>query len=63
MLIHDFMNHLDYAYTHEQFTDNLYLLNLSKHLYDYIHHCLQCKLIQTLQHCLYKSMQYIFMSS
>ena len=60
MLAHDFMNHFDYAYIHEWLTDILYLLNLLKHLYDYIHHCSQCQYMQTSRHKFYESMQVIF---
>ena len=61
-MIHDFMKHSDYAYTHEWLIDNLYLSDLMKHLYDYIHHCSQCKLMQTSKHYSYKFMQFILTS-
>ena len=62
MLAHDVMKHLNYNYIHEWLTDNFYLLNISKHLYNFIWHCLQCQNIQTLQHCFYELMQFIFTS-
>lgn len=62
-LTHNFMRHLEYVRMHEWFTDNLYLSDLSKHLYEYIHHCSQCTLIQTSQHSLYRFMQSILTSS
>ena len=56
-MAHDFMGHSDYVQTHKWLTDSLYLLDLSKHLHEYLQHCLQCQLMQTSQHCLYESMQ------
>ena len=45
---------------HKHLTDNLYLFDLLKHLYEYIHHCLQCQLIQTSKCSFYEFMQFIF---
>ena len=63
ILAHNFMNHLRYVHIHEKLTDNLYLSDLSKHLHEYIHHCSQCQLMQTLEYSSYEFMQSIFMSS
>ena len=57
ILIH--ISHSEYTQIHEHLIDNLYLLNLLKHFYDFIQHCSQCQHMQTSQHRLYKSMQSI----
>ena len=62
VLIHDVMRHSEYTRIHECLINNLYLLNLLKHLHKYIQHCLQCQLIQTSKCNLYKFMQFILTS-
>ena len=62
-LVHDSMEHPEYAQTHKRLTDNLYLPDLFKHLHKYIHHCFQCQLMQMSQHCLYELLQPILTSS
>ena len=62
VLAHNFMNHFRYVHMHERLTDNLYLSDLSKHLYEYIHHCSHCQLMQTSRHSSYEFMQSIFTS-
>ena len=63
MLTHDEMSHSDYVRTHKRLIEDLYLCNLSKHLYEYIQHCSQCQLMQISRHQLYDVMQSILMSS
>lgn len=62
-LMHNFIKHLNYKYTHKQLTDNLYLSDLLKYLYKFIWHCSQYQYMQTLQHHFYELMQSIFISS
>lgn len=62
-LAHNFMRHSGYVCMHKWLIDSLYLLNLFKHLHKYIHHCLQCQLMQTPHHCSYKAMQFILTPS
>lgn len=62
-LAHNFMRHSGYAHTHKRLTDSLYLLNLFKHLHEYICHCSQCQLMQTPHHHPYEAMQFILMPS
>ena len=47
---------------HKHLIDNLYLSDLLKHLHEYIHHCLQCQLMQTFKYNFYEFMQFIFTS-
>jgi len=53
------MSHSGYTETHKKLIDSLYIYNLSKYLYNYIQHCLQCQSMQTLHHQLYESLQSI----
>ena len=56
-LAYDELGHSDYTRTHERLTSNLYIFNMVTKLYEFIRHCPQCQVNQTLRHRPYSSLQ------
>jgi len=62
-IVYDDIDYSEYAQIHERLINLLYFYDLSKNLYEYIQHCLQCQLSQTLHYKSYDVLQSIITSS
>ena len=62
-ITYDDIDYSGYAQTHKRLIDLLYFYNLLKNLYEYIQHCLQYQLSQTLHYKSYNVLQSIITSS